>query len=78
MSREKGILETCDRCGATYFRKYICTEDEDGGYTTWDRYEDTPEGWGDHYGIGTLCPACNSEYNDMITKFMKRAKPDGA
>lgn len=81
MAEATGKLLTCDRCGATCFLK--CTGDRltdrvtDGGYTTWNKFEDTPEGW--RYidrNVGQLCPKCNAEYEELITRFMEKEKPE--
>ena len=67
MSKVKGELLTCDRCGETIFLKYLEKGYADGGYTTWDKYENA-EGWGYevHYN---LCPKCMEEYKEMINDF---------
>lgn len=67
MSKVKGELLTCDRCGETIFLKYLGKGDADGGYTTWDKYENA-EGWG--YEVRyNLCPKCMEEYKEMINDF---------
>lgn len=69
MGSEKGLLQWCDRCGTTCFRKYVGKGEADGGYTTWDKFEDAPEGWDYHSEVGTLCPKCNDEYQNLIKNF---------
>lgn len=67
MSKVKGELLTCDRCGETIFLKYLGKGNADGGYTTWDKYEDAEE-WG--YEVhSNLCPKCMKEYKEMINDF---------
>lgn len=80
MSSRNGKLKTCDRCGATCFLKYAGIGRADGGYTTWDNFEDAPDGWAFKAGIGDLCPKCNAEHEEIIGAFMNagRQKPDGA
>lgn len=75
MSDKKGLLQSCDRCGATCFREYVGKGSADGGFTTWDQFEPAPEGWDFHGEVGRLCPACNAEYEAMIDAF-KGAKED--
>ena len=69
MGREKGLLQWCDRCGITCFRKHIGKGEADGGYTTWDKFENLPDGWEHHTDTGTLCPHCNGEYWNLIKDF---------
>lgn len=76
MSSEKGLLQTCDRCGTTNFRKLIGKGEADGGWTTWDIFEDAPKGWGYHSETGLLCPACETEYQGMVRMFKKGAEAD--
>ena len=75
MASEKGKLTTCDRCGAQVFAKHIGKGEADGGYTTWDKYEELPEGW-EHLTVGRvyrdLCPACSYEWLDKAERFMKK------
>lgn len=80
MSERKGLLQTCDRCGANLFRALIGKNEFDGGYTVLEKYEPDPDGWNYHTETGLLCPACNAEYTEMIIAFMEagRQKPDGA
>lgn len=78
MSERKGLLMTCDRCGYSLFRALVGKKEMDGGFSRYDMFEPEPDGWGFTTGTGTLCPACNAEYKDMIAKFMGRTKPDGA
>ena len=69
MGSEKGLLQWCDRCGTTCFRKHIGKGEADGGYTTWDKFENMPDGWEHHTDTGTLCPRCNGEYWNLIKHF---------
>ena len=80
MSSKKGKLRECDRCGATCFLLYAGTRSADGGYTTWDNFEEAPDGWFFQTGIGDLCPKCSAEYEETIAAFMKagRQKSNGA
>lgn len=70
MSETKGKLTTCDRCGKEIFRKYISKGETDGGYTTWDKFEDLPEEWMYHSQIGYLCPHCAGIFRAFIHKLM--------
>lgn len=79
MSSKKGIIETCDRCGISTFRKYLKTEDYDGGFTKLDNFEALPNGWhrynepniDDKYNTVTLCPKCSSQYIELFANFIK-------
>jgi hypothetical protein len=77
MSEVRGKLLTCDRCGATCFLKTIGDGVTDGGYTKWNKFEDTPEGWRCiDRNVGQLCPKCNAEYEELITRFMEKEKTE--
>ena len=69
MGSEKGLLQWCDRCGTTCFRKYDGQGVTDGGYTRWDKFAAAPDGWDTHLDTGTLCPKCNAEYLNLIKNF---------
>ena len=73
MAEQKGLLKTCDRCGAQIFLKYKGTDSLDGGYTKRDNFEATPDGWDycnvDH-GYKALCPACAKRWAEICTEFM--------
>lgn len=70
MSEEKGKLVTYNRCGTTYFRKFIATENLDGGYTPLEKYEDLPDGWLYENQFGHLCPDCAGDFRSFVTSFM--------
>lgn len=69
MSTQKGLLVTCDRCGKTTFRKYIGKGETDGGYTTWDKFEEMSKGW-TYTENKYLCPVCAEHYRKMMDIFM--------
>jgi hypothetical protein len=69
MAEVKGKLISCDRCGATAFVRCIGEGERDGGFTRWNKFEDEPDGWDWHHGVGKLCPRCNQEYLQMIASF---------
>lgn len=46
MSREKGLLMTCDRCGKTEFLMFTGGNFADGGYTTYDSFAKPERAWG--------------------------------
>ena len=71
MSRVKGQITTCDRCGEQVFRKYIGRGEMDGGFTTWDKFEDEPAGWG-YEDRKDLCPKCNAERKALIDEYYAR------
>ena len=79
MSRQRGQLLTCDRCGETVFLKELAAKekDTDGGFTRWNEYkhEEPPEGWSykyfgeysDHYD---LCPECSKKLEEIRNGFL--------
>lgn len=76
MSSEIGEKIRCDRCGTECFLKLLGTQKLDGGYTTVNKFEDEPDGWGyaqdwNDKGYVDLCPDCNRKYTKMIQDFMR-------
>lgn len=71
MARANGQLITCDRCDKQHFLKYIGKGVTDGGYTTWDKFEETPKGWKNHSIVGLLCPECNDALNRLLNAFLR-------
>lgn len=63
----------CDLCGKTEYKKYIGTEQFDGGYTTINKFE--PSDYID-LQIGKkyykLCPKCVNDLQDYIDKYKQR------
>jgi hypothetical protein len=74
MAEMKGKLIICDRCGETAFLKCTGEGERDGGYTRWNTFENEPDGWDVHTGVGRLCPACNREYTQLIATFKNKSK----
>lgn len=70
MSKQKGELVVCDRCGKELFLKYIGEKELDGGFSRSDRFEPLPNDWLDVYEIGYLCPHCTNTFKDLIHDFM--------
>lgn len=70
MAETLGKLVTCDRCAANVFLKRTGEKETDGGYTRWNIFEPSPEGWEYHTGIGLLCPVCNGKYKALVNSFM--------
>lgn len=74
MAEKKGLLVSCDRCGATTFREYIGKGDADGGYTTWDKFESIEEGWEfcqvDFRKNIRLCPTCAQRWKHHVDMFL--------
>lgn len=70
----KGKMVSCHRCGTNLFLKYIGKGDADGGYTTWDRYEDPPEDWLYETEFGYLCPECANVFKTFMTEFIGKDK----
>lgn len=75
MSSEIGKKMCCDRCGAECFLKLRETQKLDGGYTTVNKFEEKPSGWGHvqdwaDKGYVDLCPDCYRKYTKMVQDFM--------
>lgn len=68
MSSKKGMLTTCDRCGAETFREYIGQGDADGGYTKWDKFQRLPDDWLYETQVGALCPRCAGLFRVFVHK----------
>lgn len=73
MSRIKGELRVCDRCGRMEFFRLVGTSELDGGYTHINRFEEA-KGWDNIHGIGDLCPACVDEWKKVKEDFQKKVK----
>lgn len=71
MGSEKGKLIKCDRCGKEHFLKFIGVGEADGGYTTWDKFEDLPDTWMYDSRIGYLCDSCAGIFRLFIHHFMR-------
>lgn len=78
MSKQRGLLLTCDRCRKTVFLKEleVKEKDADGGYTRWNEYkhEEPPEGWsrkylGEYSDVYNLCPECSKKLEIMKAEF---------
>ena len=73
MAQEKGMVTTCDRCGAYVFSKLLGKEDFDGGYSSRDKFESLPEGWGRESVRGKytiLCTTCREQWLRQGRAFM--------
>ena len=72
MAYKNGRLVICDRCGDTTFCECSGEGEADGGYTRWNTFNPTPEGWGicsEIKDIFNLCPKCNAEYTKILNNF---------
>jgi hypothetical protein len=69
MAAINGKLIICDRCGETAFLKCVGEGEMDGGFTRWNKFEPTPDGWGNHRETGLLCPCCDLEYTKLVEMF---------
>lgn len=83
MSKQRGQLLTCDRCGKTIFLKELEAKekDTDGGYTRWNEYkhEKPPEEWthkyfGDYSHKYDLCPECAERFKREYNIFFEIAE----
>lgn len=71
MSDIKGLMRTCDRCGAWVFMKCVGEGSADGGYTRWNNFEPV-SGWDYIKDVGTVCPKCWDEYTRFLNKFKQK------
>lgn len=74
MSKEKGLLHTCDRCGATAFTPFITSDitgkKEPPGCEHFRGEEYAAAvGWCYAADVGELCPACTKIYKNWIDHF---------
>lgn len=69
MSRVKGELRTCDRCGYSQLFKFVGTTELDGGFTKSDKFE-VAEGWS-YLGNMDLCPRCAEEWEETKKRFIE-------
>lgn len=78
MSRQKGMLITCDICGASVHLKTIGDGETDGGYTRWNKFENTPEGWSQKIKIHDkaidACPKCTAKYDTLYLQLISELK----
>jgi len=70
----EGKLVTCNRCGATTFLKFLGDVDTDGGYSSYRKHEELPEGWiyGTFPKYVHLCPACHKLVDDFYEDFYQK------
>ena len=74
MASVNGRLTTCDRCGETVFSASVGEGERDGGFTRWNEFEPLPAGWETHFEVGMLCPACSSDFKELIRRFMEKIR----
>ena len=70
MAENTGKQLTCDRCGDTIFLKRLERVVVDGGYDSYDKYEDAPKKWLYDSHFGHLCPSCADQFRYFVTIFM--------
>lgn len=71
--RYEAEVVKCDNCGNTIIRKKTGDEENDGGYTRVNIYEDIPNGWMHEriYGkLSDLCPSCAEVFKSIMSKYM--------
>ena len=68
-SGQKGKMIICCRDDNFVFLKYLGKGNADGGYTTWDKFEDLPKEWLYDSRFGYLCPECAKEFKIFVNKF---------
>ena len=69
-----GKIIICDRCGKEARLKKLEEKARDGGFTRYDIFEPSPEGWETVADGYLLCDRCNKNYKSMIEGFMKGKK----
>ena len=69
MPRVKGELVICSRCGHSVFLKLIGKEALDGGYSSYEKYEELPKEWMYETQFGYLCPKCAKEFQTFCRDF---------
>lgn len=75
MSKQRGMLLTCHRCGKTVFLAYKGRGYFAGDFTQTDEFEEKPEGWSckfpDEDGNGNvdLCKECTEEFMKSLYIF---------
>lgn len=69
MGEQKGKMITCCRDNNFIFLKYLGKGETDGGYTTWDKFEELPDTWLHDSRFGYLCPECTLEFKKFVNKF---------
>ncbi len=74
MAEWKGMIVTCDRCGAEVRRKFLKEDDRDGGFTHVQKFEPMEADWKYHHETGWLCPICEATFQRTIDDFMMTFK----
>ena len=69
MPRVKGEMVSCCRCPTTIFLKYLGKSDMDGGYSSYEKYEELPKEWMHESQFGYLCPKCSKEFQTFCRDF---------
>lgn len=63
----------CDRCHKRIFLRKVDSKELDGGYTTYDVYEEKPKEWKVGYSskgvTRDLCPDCYNVYVKILKSF---------
>lgn len=71
-----GKIIICDRCGKEARLKKLEEKAMDGGFTRYDIFEPSPDGWEKVHDGYLLCPVCSNAYKSMIKGFMKGKSND--
>ena len=70
-------------CGETTFLEYKGAQFLDGGYSSYDDFEDLPDGWfrgfskifeNDDLTLTDLCPSCKTRLVDALSKEIRKIK----
>jgi len=56
-----GKLVVCDICANSVFLKFTGEKDLDGGFTRFNTFESSPDGWDRYKDIGQVCPTCHEK-----------------
>lgn len=84
MGASKGKLVVCDVCGISTFQKLKGIDFTDGGYSSYETYEELPEGWvtpnrfifGQDLSLCYLCPTCSARLLTVVKGEINKIRDD--
>lgn len=76
MSKKKGMLITCDRCGEWAFRENKEHDSQNLVSYVPQNYSDIPTGWESIARVGDVCPKCAGEYSNILQQFKRKPVRD--
>ncbi len=72
MSRKKGLMITCDRCGEWTFREHAGVDSQNVCNVLSLSYSEVPNDWRNVSGVGDLCPKCAEDYRMLLLRFNRK------